>query len=128
MVFLTYNDAPSGIYFSQVTDVCNFLNKRLNAKIKLVALISGRNFWRNRRKIKSQVPDSIIMPMFPGIRNWKMNIYLLKLLFVFIDPQKIIARGPFAAWLSLRLKRKGTVKQVCFDARGVFEAEVREYG
>ena len=127
MLFLTYNDSPSGIYFSQVTDVCHFLNVRLNAKIKLVALISVRNFWENRRKIKSQISSSLIIPMIPGIGNWKFNFYLLWLLFVFIDSKKIIARGPFAASLALRLRKSGMVKFVCFDARGASVAETDEY-
>lgn len=127
MIYLTYNEAPTGIFLSQVCDVCNFLNKEFNVKIKLVSLISIRRFARNRRKIKSEYPYSIVLPMFPRIRNWRLNYFQLFILFLFLNGKKVIARGPFATSLALLLKRTGTVKWVCFDGRGASTAEQKEY-
>lgn len=127
MIFLTYNDSPSGIYFSQVTDVCKFLNQKLDANVQLVSIISIRNYLLNRRKIKSELHDAIVLPMVPKLRNWKLNFYLLVLFFLFRNEKKVIARGPFAVSIALWLKKMGLVKWVCFDARGAYDAELNEY-
>src|SRR5579872_2162145 len=107
MIYLTFNDAPSGIYFSQVTDVCRFLNSELNAKTRLVAFISFRNFFTNKKSIKAQMPGSIVIPMFPKLRNWKLNVVTLLVVFLFVNSKKVIARGPFAASMALMLRNTG---------------------
>ncbi|MFN4811785.1 MAG: hypothetical protein ACK5JQ_04285, partial [Bacteroidota bacterium] len=127
MIYLTFNDPPSGIYSGQVIDVCRFLNKDMNAGIRLVALVSSRGFMANRRKIKSQLPDAIVLPMFPGVGNWSVNILWLIFICLFLGRQSIIARGPFAATLALRLKKIKLARKVCFDARGAYTAEFNEY-
>ncbi|MBI4947151.1 MAG: hypothetical protein HY840_12220 [Bacteroidetes bacterium] len=127
MIFITHNDSPSGIYYSQVTDVCNFLNKKLNARIRLVSLISVRNYLHNRRSIKLHCPGAIVIPMVPCVRNWSWNFIPLLFLFLFLDSKKVIARGPFAASMALWLKKIGIIKWVCFDARGGSVAEFSEY-
>ena len=53
MIYLTYNDQPSGVFSSQVNDVCNYLNRDHGARIRLVAIISLHDFAANRRKIKA---------------------------------------------------------------------------
>ncbi len=127
MIYLTYNDTPSGIYYSQVTDVCSFLNQKFDAKVRLVSIISIRNFLQHKRKIKFEFPDAIVLPMFPKLKNWKWNFYILVLFFAFFKTKKIIARGPFAASLALSLRKIGIVKWVVFDARGASYAEFNEY-
>ena len=127
MIYLTFNDPPSGIYSGQVIDVCRFLNTDMNAGIRLVALVSSRGFMANRRKIKSQFPDAIVLPMFPGVGNWSVNILWLIFICLFLGRQSIIARGPFAATLALRLKKIKLARKVCFDARGAYTAEFNEY-
>ena len=44
MLYLTYNDQPSGVFSSQVIDTGNFLNAAEIASIRLVAFISVRGF------------------------------------------------------------------------------------
>lgn len=127
MIYLTYNDAPSGIYSSQVIDVCNFLNTKLNAKIRLVSIISLRGFGANRKKIKAEMPDAIVLPMFPGVHNWSLNVFRLFFLFMTLGRQSVIARGPFAASMAIKLKKMKVVRQVCFDGRGAYDAEFNEY-
>ena len=127
MIFLTYNDLPSGIFSGQVTDVCGFLNKKLGAQIRLVSLVSVRKYFTSRRKIRSDFPNAIVLPMFPVPRNWKLNKMILFFVFLFSGRQSVIARGPFAALLAMGFKRNKMVDRVCFDARGAYDAEFREY-
>lgn len=127
MIFLTYNDAYSGIYKSQVADVCSFFEKELSIRTKLVAFISIRGFFTQRRLIKNSCPNASVLPMFPKPQFWKMNIPMLLLTCLFSRQKKIWARGPFACNMALSLKRMGSVKQVYFDARGAYHAELNEY-
>ncbi len=124
VLYLTYNDYPSGIYSGQVIDVCRFWKEELNADVSLVAFISIRGFKTNKQKIVQQFPNAFVLPMFPKAANWKLNRFLLRRYINKIDPQVIVARGPFATLLALNF-RKG--KKVCFDARGAYTAEIREY-
>jgi hypothetical protein len=125
VIFLTYNDQPSGIYNSQVIDVVSYLNSiQSSEKVKLVALISIRSFFKNKKLIKQRLPESSVIPMIPKVGLWKLNYYVLSFL---IKDKKIMARGPFAASLALRLKRAGKISTVIFDARGAYKAELNEY-
>lgn len=126
MIYLTYNDQPSGIYNSQVIDLVNYLNSIQNTeKVKLVALISIRSFFKNKKLIKDRLPESIVFPMFPKPALWRLNYFILAL---FLSKNKIImARGPFATSLALRLKASGKTQKVVFDARGAYKAELNEY-
>lgn len=127
MLFLTFNDPPSGIYYSQVTDVCRFINKAKDIRVRLLAFVSMRDYFTTRRKIRAHYADSIVLPMFPGVRNWKRNAMFLRAAFFFVRPTTVIARGPFASWLALRMKEKRKSISVCFDARGAYTAEFNEY-
>ncbi|MHB8403569.1 MAG: hypothetical protein ACYDCN_16330, partial [Bacteroidia bacterium] len=96
MIFLTYNDNFSGIYKSQVTDVCSFLQKEFAVKIKLVALVSIRSYATQKQLIKLGYPNSVVLPMFPKVRFWKLNTITLFLICLFSGKRKVWARGPFA--------------------------------
>ena len=126
MIYLTYNDQPSGIYNSQVIDVVKYLNSiQSTEKVKLVALISIRSFFKNKKIIKQRLPDSLVFPMVPKPGLWRLNYFILSL---FLSKTKIImARGPFAASLALRLKKSGKIQKVILDARGAYKAELNEY-
>lgn len=125
-VYLTYNDAPTGIYKSQVTDVCSFLQFR-GVKIKLIALISFRNYFKNRQIIRKLYPNSIVLPMYPKPRNWARNIVVLRIILFFFRVETILARGPFATHLALKLRSSGRCRKVVFDARGAYTAEFNEF-
>jgi hypothetical protein len=127
MIFLTYNDNFSGIYQSQVIDVCTFLHKEFNVKVKLVAFVSMRNYSKQKKVIGSHYTDAIVLPMFPKVQFWKMNSFLLFFVCLFSGNKKIWARGPFACNLALNMKNLGLVKKVLFDARGAYFAELTEY-
>lgn len=126
--YLTYNDLPSGIFSSQVIDVVKFLNDEIKSNVKLVSFISSRNFFNNRSKIKTEYPQAIVLPMFPGVHRWKYNTFLLGLLVFFKRPHTVIGRSVLATQLALKLKKKGKVRSVIYDGRGAIMAEWKEYG
>jgi len=123
VAYVTFNDLPGGIFTSQVTDTCAFLKKEFGAEVQLISFISLRKFSANRKKIKEQFDNAVVLPMWPGVRNWKMNATLLRRYLGLFEPTIIIARGPFASVLS----REASAVRVCFDARGAYVAEFSEY-
>lgn len=125
MIYITYNDQPSGIYNSQVIDVVQYMNSiQKHEKVKLLALISIRSFFKHKKIIKQRLPECTVIPMVPKAGLWRWNYVLLSL---FIKDKKVMARGPFATSLALRLKKSGKVSTVIFDARGAYKAELNEY-
>lgn len=127
LLYLTYNDQPSGVYWSQVTDVVEHLNTLGGPKVKLVALVSGRDFRSTRRKIKAHSPSAWVLPMVPTMPRWRMNTTIVAWVCRFLGPTGIICRGPFATWMALRMRERGLTKKVCFDGRGAYAAEWEEY-
>lgn len=127
MIYLTYNDPPSGIYRSQVIDVVNYLDHLAPKNVRLIALISLRKFFANKEKITSRCRHALVLPMFPKAAYWHLNFYTLALILLFRKDRTIMARGPFATNLALRLKQFGFCKKVIFDARGAYYAELNEY-
>jgi hypothetical protein len=62
------------------------------------------------------------------MKFWYLNRFTLFFILLFSSRhKKLIARGPFATMLALAAKKAGMVKQVCFDARGAYTAELNEY-
>jgi glycosyltransferase involved in cell wall biosynthesis len=125
--YLTYNDTTSGIYSSQVIDVVKFFNTELKTNVKLVAFISIRSFFINRKKIKTEFSKAIVLPMFPGVHRWRNNHFLLSLFILIYKPQTIIGRSVFATQLALIAKRNGKIKNVVYDGRAAVKAEWEEY-
>ncbi|MBK9763839.1 MAG: hypothetical protein IPO87_10860 [Flavobacteriales bacterium] len=127
IIYLTYNDQPSGVYWSQVTDVVDHLNTLGGPPVKLFALVSARGFSRTRRAIKQRSPKALVLPMVPQMARWKKNTWILSMVCRFVRPTGIIARGVFATWMAQRMRDRGSVKKVCFDGRGAYAAEWEEY-
>ena len=123
--YITYNDAPSGIYSSQVIDVVKFFNDQLKTRAKLISFISIRGFLVNRKKIKQQLPSAIVLPMYPKVINWKKNKFLLQLLNFVYNPKIIIGRSVLATNIALSLQHKN--KKIIYDGRGAIKAEWTEY-
>lgn len=123
LAYLTFNDLPGGIFTSQVVEVCAFLAKEHEVKVQLVCLISRRGFAENKAKILALDAKAIVIPMFPGIGNWRLNRFVLKRKLKAINPDVIVARGPFATMLA----KYSSQARVCFDARGAYKAEFSEY-
>jgi hypothetical protein len=127
LLYLTYNDQPSGVYWSQVTDVVEHVNTLGGPKVKLVALVSGRDFLSTRKKIKAHSPSAWVLPMVPTMKRWKRNTAILAWVCRLLKPSGIICRGPFATWMALRMRERGLTRMVCFDGRGAYAAEWEEY-
>lgn len=125
IVYLTYNDAPSGIFSSQVIDVVQFLNSECKANVRLVSFLSIRNFFFNRSKIKSTLPQALVLPMFPGVHRWQWNQVILQLLFFLWKPKIIIGRSVLATQLAMKTKNKSA--KMVYDGRGAIAAEWNEY-
>lgn len=121
--YVTFNDTPSGIYSSQVIDAVLFMQKKCNADIRLVSFISLRGFLKNRKKIKAELPGALVIPMFPGIKNWRLNSVSLHILCLMFKPSVIIGRSVFATQLAF----KTSVKKTVYDGRGAIGAEWHEY-
>lgn len=124
IIYLTYNDAPSGIYAGQVIDVCRYWKETFNYEVLLVAFISIRSFSENKKKITAAFPDAVVLPMAPKARNWKLNRFLLGRIVRKNNPGIIVGRGPFATALAFRFR---TGRKICFDGRGAYMAELNEY-
>lgn len=127
MFYLTYAEPPSGVYYSQVTNVIQFLRSHCNANLRLVAFISLHDFSAKRKLIKQQLPDAIVLPMLPKAPYWKFNNFILWLLCLIYRPKTIISRNVIAANMSINVRGLCSVKKVCFDGRGAMEAEWHEY-
>lgn len=125
--YLTYNDALSGIFRSQVIDVVNFLNGEFKASVRLVVFASIRNFNKEKSKIKSYLPNAIVVPMFPKVKNWKWNILTLRILCLLYKPNKIIGRSVLATSMALNIKKSNPGLKVVYDGRGAIAAEWKEY-
>jgi hypothetical protein len=127
ILYLTYNDQPSGVYWSQVVDVVAHLNTLEGPPVKLVALVSGRGFLATRRSIRQRSPGAWVLPMVPGMRRWRSNTMLVNSVFRLLRPTGVQCRGPFATWMALRARDRGLVQRVVFDGRGAYAAEWEEY-
>ena len=120
MFYLTYAEPPGGVYESQVTDVIRYLNANCNADIRLVAFISVRGFGDNKKKIKKQLPDAIVLPMIPKATWWRFNTIFLALLCLIKRPKTILARNVIAANMALKIKSWGLIKKMGFDKKNGF--------
>ncbi|MEZ4739550.1 MAG: glycosyltransferase [Flavobacteriales bacterium] len=127
ILYLTYNDQPSGVYWSQVTDVVEHLNSLGGPEVRLVALVSVRGYRRSRRAIRAHSPKAWVLPMVPTMARWKRNTTILAGVCRLLKPEGIIARGVFSTWMALRIKEQGLAPRVCFDGRGAYAAEWEEY-
>lgn len=127
MVYLTLGEGYSGVYKSQVIDVCIHLRREFAKDIRLVSIISLRNFFKERRKIKNEIEHVVILPMMPQSFGWLFNLPLLFLFFFFHGTESVISRNVKATNLCLLIKKIGLLKKVCYDGRGAVSAERKEY-
>jgi hypothetical protein len=127
ILYLTHNDPPTGVYWSQVTDVVRHMDALGGGRMRLLALVSGRGYLRTRRAIRRRLPGAHVVPMVPRASNWRMNTLLVEAACRAARPSGIMARGVFATWMALRMRQRGLVRRVVFDARGAYAAEWTEY-
>jgi len=118
-----------GIYSSQVIDVCDYLNEKHNAKIRIVAFLSIRELIRSdaKKKLKELSPTAIVFPSFPGLKNFQLTAFFLFFICLFTGERKAICRNVFCAKMALRVKKWGILKKVVMDGRSAMAAEIGEY-
>ena len=122
MIYLTVNDAPGGVYKSQVIDVLKQINQNTSSPVQLIAFISVRGFKKNKKTIKSWYKHAVVVPMIPGIARWHTNRILLKLRFPHLKNQTCIARNVMAYAIA-----ESHFKTRVYDGRGAIGAELQEY-
>jgi len=130
MIYLTFSEYPSGVFKSQVIDRVVDLNKNSGKSIQIVSFISFKKFFYYKNQFnnyKKYVKNIYVIPMFPFISLWKVNLISLLIISIFLNFQKIQGRGPFATYLALILKRFKITKYVLYDGRGATYAETVEY-
>lgn len=127
IAYLTFGEHFSGIYSGQVIDTCKVLTQLTNKKVKLIALISIRNFFYERKKIKSNYKDALVLPMFPKHTNYKLSIVWLFFVFLIHRPEVIVCRNAIPCYLGLKLKKMKLVGKVVFDARAAEYEQLIEY-
>jgi len=129
--YLTVGDSYSGIYQSQVIDVVKFLNHEFDVSVRLVAFIpfwfSFKKYRIAKNKIKSELPNAIILPCLPLHMTWRYNVVILFFLCLFHQVKSVLCREIFATNLSLYLLKANVVKKVAHDGRGANLAQAKEY-
>jgi len=127
MVYLTYNESPSGVYYSQVTDVCKYINDNLKADVLLISIISVRNFTKNRKLIKNEYRSSFVIPRIPKSNVVWLYVIILYLILKIKGKKVIVSRGIFATVVAQKVRRINNLLKVVFDGRGAYFPEHREY-
>ncbi len=127
ILYVTYNDQPSGVYWSQVTDVVEHLNSLGKERVRLVAIVSIRDYFHSSREIRARSEGAWVVPMMPRAHNWRINWIWLAIIARITGAQGVIGRGVFATAMALRLRDRGRVKYVCYDGRGAYGMEWKEY-
>jgi len=127
MIYLTLSDDYSGVYHSQVLDVCRYFRQWLGIPIRLIAIVPLRTYKNTRRRIIGIIPDALVFPMWPSRLKWQRNTWLISFLKKFLKDEVVICRGVLATNLAMNFKKKGYIKKIIYDARGASAAEWAEY-
>lgn len=125
--YLTYGEYASGIYSSQVVDTCLEIAALSKQKFKLISFISIKNFTKERRRLKLNYSNVIVLPSFPKMSNYKFNVIPLVVLCIFYKPNAIMCRNAIPAKIGLMLKKIKLIKKVVFDGRAAEYEQYIEY-
>ena len=130
MLYITLLDQfHPGIYSSQVIDVCDYLNTKHNAKIRVVAFLSIKELFKtdSKKQLKQLSSDAIVLPAFPGLKYFELTSILLFFVCIFTRQKTVICRSALCAKMAFRLKNIGVLKKVVLDGRSALSAEIEEY-
>lgn len=130
MIYITLLDQfHPGIYSSQVIDVCDYLNVKHKANIRIVAFLSIKELMKTnaRKELKKLSASAIVLPAFPGLKYFQYTSFLLCLVCLFTGNRVAICRNVFCAKMALQVKKIGLLKKVIFDGRSAMTAEIAEY-
>ena len=130
LVYLTYLEPVSGVYEGQVVDVCAHLEAAHGVPIQLVAVLSARDFEKQRDKLLARAPEAIAIRSWFGWRVWPLARRVLRAQIARVLPPQtraVLARGPVATRIALDLKKRRRISRVGYDGRGAASAEWSEY-
>lgn len=127
MIYVTLNDALSGVYMSQVVDVVHHLEKEHKTDVRLVAFFSLRHYRAWGRILRHRLPNAVILPTIPNMIGWRLNFITFVVYLLISGEKTAICRGLFAAQMALWAKKIGIITKVCYDGRGAITAEWQEY-
>lgn len=130
MLYVTLLDQfHPGIYSSQVIDVCDFLNDKYKAKIRVVAFLSIKELRNTdaKKRLKALSPSAIVLPAFPKLKYFQWTALFLFFVCLFTGERVAICRNVFCTRMALRVKKLGLLKKVVMDGRSAMAAEIGEY-
>ncbi|MGQ1892047.1 hypothetical protein ACT29H_16540 [Thermophagus sp. OGC60D27] len=130
IIYFSFGDQYSGIFQSQIIDVCRFYEQKFKINTKLISFVPYKTYTENKRKIKNKKNNAVILPMIPSRNHWYFLYALMLIPFLFssLFSRKItISRGAWITKTLLVLKKFGFKINVTYDARGAVKAEWEEY-
>lgn len=130
MLYITLLDQfHPGIYSSQVIDVCDYLNKKYNIKIRILAFLSVKEllYTDAKKKLKQLSPTAIVLPAFPKLQFFQLTSVLLFFVCLFTGERIAICRNVFSTIIALKIKRLKLLRKVVLDGRSAMAAEIKEY-
>jgi hypothetical protein len=127
MNYLSYEFNPSRVYIRQVTDNCRFMEQTSGAGVRLVIFLPLRKYRRNKKRVLEGHERTWVIPMLFGPRKWKLNYILLFFAAIFLNSGRVISDGIIATSMALRLRKRGIVRRVGYDAKSAYSAEWKEY-
>lgn len=127
MNYLSYEFNPTRVYIRQVTDNCRFMEQTSGAGVRLLIFLPLRKFRKNKKRVLEGHERTWVIPMLFGPGRWKLNYYLLFFVAIFLNSGRMIAEGIVATGMALRLRKRGVVRRVGFDAKTAYASEWKEY-
>jgi len=118
--YITCSELPSGIFQGQVIDVIKYLNSNFSAEIILISFVPWQHYKSSKIKIKASLPNSRVFPIVFGLRRFRFNRLVSRLLFSKND--RVITRSSLAFSLVHKV-----VNFIIYDGRAAVKAEVEEY-
>lgn len=127
IVYITFLEYASGIFSGQVVDTCKELSLLSKQEIKIISFIHLKKFFIERKKLKSTYKNIIVLPSFPKMKNYKLNCFLLAIIFILLKPKVVICRNAIPCKFGLILRKFNLVKKVVFDGRAAEYEQFVEY-
>jgi hypothetical protein len=127
MNYLSYEFNPSRNHLRQVTDTCRFLEQTSGTAVRLIIFLPWARFRKNKGKVLDNHDRSWVIPMVFGPRRWRLNFYLLFIVAIFLNSGRMIGDGLIATTMALRLRKRGILRRVGFDAKTAYAAEWKHY-
>jgi len=128
VAYLTLGESYGSVYKSQVIDRIAHLQKEQKAThFCILAILPCGTFFKDRKRLKKDHGSVVCLPSYPRTKNWDKNYIVCLLLLMFGRFNAVVCRGPFAAALAIRCRKRMKNLKVVYDGRGARAAEILEY-